>query len=148
MIIAIFSDLHDNLKNWKKLNKFLKEKDIKTLLFAGDLTKQSTFKQIKKDFQHEIFFVSGNADLFVSKELPESRIIEIENTKIAISHFSSNFKKENNDYDFCFYGHTHKPWIKKHKNTYFINPGSLDDPNFSSFALLNTNNKYINLQKL
>ncbi len=150
MLIAIFSDLHDNLNNWQKFYTYLKKEKIKVLFFTGDLTSKSTFKAIKKDFKHKVFFVSGNADLFTSKDLPEVQSIEIKNLNIALTHFPFKAKELsiNSNFDFIFYGHTHKPWINRVKNTYLINPGSLNEIIKPTFAILNTKNKIIKLQTL
>lgn len=150
MKIAIFSDLHDNLNNWQKFYSFINKEKIKLIFFVGDLTNKLTYQQIKKDFNYKIFFVSGNADLFSSPDLPEKQIIEINNLKIALTHLPDKAKKlcKNNNFDFVFYGHTHRPWINKINNTYLINPGSLNKTIRPTFAILNTKNKNINLKTL
>ena len=150
MKIAIFSDLHDNLNNWQKFYNYINKEKIKLILFTGDLTSQSSFKRIKRDFKDKVFFVSGNADLFTSSELPEIQSIEIDNLKIALTHLPTKAKElsNNNNFDFIFYGHTHKPWIDKINKTYLVNPGSLNELINPTFAILNTLNKNIKLISL
>lgn len=150
MKIIIFSDLHDNIENWKKLHKHLKKENIKNLIFLGDLCKEETLKRIKNDYKHKLYLVKGNADLYKDYKIKEQEFIDINNVKIAFCHFPDKAKliALNNDLDFVFYGHTHTPWLEKIKNTYLINPGNLNDQVFSTFALLNLNNKNIELKKL
>ncbi len=161
MLIAIFSDLHDNLDNLKLFQKQIKELNIKTLVFTGDLTNNNTLETVANDFKNTIYLVSGNADLYDTKilnkyphlkHLGESDIITINDLKIGLSHFPEIAKKiiqRNNDkLDFVFCGHTHKPNLEKINNCYLVNPGNLNDTISPTFAILNTKNKYIQLKNL
>ncbi len=161
MLIAIFSDLHDNLDNLKLFQKQVKELNIKTLIFTGDLTNNITLETVANDFKNIIYLVSGNADLYDLKLLKkyshlkylgESNIITIDNLKIGLSHFPEIAKElipeNNNNLDFIFYGHTHKPNLEKINDCYLVNPGNLNDTISPTFAILNTKNKYIQLKNL
>ncbi len=161
MLIAIFSDLHDNLNNLKLFQKKIKELNIKTLIFVGDLTNNNTLETLANDPKNTIYLVSGNADLYDTellkkyshlKHLGESDIITIDNLKIGLSHFPKIAKEliQRNNYklDFIFYGHTHKPNLEKINDCYLVNPGNLNDTISPTYATLNTKNKYIQLKNL
>jgi len=161
MLIAIFSDLHDNLNNWHLFIKKINQLNIKILLFLGDLTSNETLKIIGNDFKHTIYLVSGNADLYNNntlkkyphlKHLGESNIITIDNLNIGLSHFPKLAKeliyKNKKKLDFVFYGHSHKPYLEIINNTYLVNPGNLNDLISPTFVLLNTNNKHIKLKRI
>ncbi len=161
MLIAIFSDLHDNINNLKIFQEKVKELNIKTLIFTGDLTNNDTLESLATNFKNTIYLVSGNADLYDIelfkkyshlKHLGEKNTININKINIGLSHFpeiaKELIKEKNNNLDFVFYGHTHRPNLEKINNCYLINPGNLNDSISPTFAVLNTNNKYIQLKNL
>ncbi len=147
--IAIISDSHDNIPNLEKFSNYCKKNKIKTLLHCGDVTSLETFNYIQDSFNGDIHAVRGNADMFT---LDKKKIIEIDSLKIALAHHkeivASLMTKENN-LDFAFYGHSHKPWIEKFNNTYLANPGSLAGMGYKAvFATLDTKTKKLELQLL
>lgn len=158
MLIAIFSDLHDNLSNLSLFIKKINKLDIKNLIFTGDLTNNDTLEILANSFKDTIYLVQGNADLYDIrlfkkyshlKYLGENNIITIDKINIGLSHFPEIAKKLiNKNLDFVFYGHTHRPNLEKINNCYLINPGNLNNPFSPTFAILNTNNKYIQLKNL
>lgn len=161
MLIAIASDLHDNLANWKIFNNYLKKQDITSLLFCGDLCSNESLQIIRKDFEGKIFFIAGNAELYNFSEVENIKNtkffghcgqIEIDKIKIALIHEpyrKEKLLKESPPFDFIFYGHTHKPWIEQIDSTLIVNPGTLGGLYYkASFAILNTKNKKIELKIL
>ena len=161
MLIAIASDLHDNLANWQIFNNYLNEQGITTLLFCGDLCNSETLQHIRQEFSGKIYFIAGNQELYdlqKVKNLKNSEflgrygIIEIENIKIGLIHepyYKENLLKESDRLDYIFYGHTHKPWIADDNSLIIANPGTLGGLLYrASFALLNTKNKKLELKIL
>jgi len=159
MKIAILSDSHDNLKILEKFLAFCKKKKIKTIIHCGDITNPDTLNFIRENFKGEIFVSLGNADLkekilslknrlsgvFIFEELGE---IEIDNLKIGFCHSPDQLNEliQKKEYDFFFFGHTHKPSMKKFGNCYLVNPGNLANLYFQpTFAILNTKTKKIEL---
>lgn len=147
--IAIISDSHDNIPNLEKFLEYCKKNKIKTLLHCGDITSLETFNYIQDHFDGDIYAVRGNADMFTLNKI---QIIEIASLKIAMSHHKETavrlMTKENNP-DFIFYGHSHKPWIEKFENAYLANPGSLAGMGYkAAFAILDTKTKKIELKIL
>ena len=81
--------------------------------------------------------------------------IEIDNKKIAFTHFPSQAKKlaKKGKYDLVFYGHTHKPWIQQisnlRKSTLLVNPGNLCGVFYKpSFAVYDTEKQGLSLIRL
>lgn len=124
MKIAIISDTHDNLANIKKIIEWLKKEKIELILHCGDISNQNTLNEMKRLFGGEIKFVRGNAD-FDLKDIPEVGEVELENGKIAFTHFSDKAYSlaESGKYNLVFYGHTHRPWEEK----IFVYPKSADE---------------------
>ena len=161
MLIAIASDLHDNLANWQIFNDYLKKQGITTLLFCGDLCTSESLQHIRENFEGEIFFIAGNAELYDFSEaenLENAKFfgsygqIEIDKIKIGLIHEPSHKSKLIRDFgpfDFIFYGHTHKPWLKQEGTTLVANPGTLGGVYYrASFAILDTKTKKIELKIL
>jgi len=147
--IAIISDSHDNMPNIEKFLNYCKENKIKTLLHCGDITSLQTWNYIQDNFDGKIHAVMGNADMF---DMQKKQIIEIDAIKIGFAHHKEMtvrlMTKENN-LDFAFYGHSHKPWIEKIGNTFLANPGSLAGMGYkAAFAILDTKNKKLELKLL
>jgi len=159
MKIAILSDSHDNIKNLEKTLAFCKKKKIKKIIHCGDITKAETLNFIKDNFKGEIFVSLGNADLkeeilFLKENLEGVSIfenlgeIEINNLKIGFCHFPNDLNEliQKKEYDFFFFGHTHKPSLKKNKKCYLVNPGNSANLYFQpTFAILDTKSKKLNL---
>lgn len=161
MKIAIISDGHDHLD---KLNDFLdysKKNKIKKIIHLGDVCKKEYLETLSKNFPGEIFLVRGNADIYEPEQISHLLNIKyygdlgeimIDKIKIAFVHEPSKIKlliKTTESYNFIFHGHTHKPWLKKDKETIIANPGNLSGIRyFPTFAVLDTSNKNLELKIL
>lgn len=139
MKIAIISDTHDNLENLKRVLEKIKKERVNIILHCGDVASKETLKFLFQNFKGRVYLVLGNMDkdygldkenlkefsqLEFSSDIKE---IEIENKKIAFCHrpeIAQNLAKSQK-YDYVFYGHTHKPWMKNIGQTKLINPGNV-----------------------
>lgn len=151
MLIAIVSDIHDNLANLKKFLDFCKKKKIKFILICGDTGNDDTLESIYATFNGEIFVCLGNADNLKSKTFSDWGKAEIGGLKIAFSHFPEKAKElaQSQNYDFVFFGHTHKPWLEKIGQCFLANPGNLAGLYYkASFATLDTKTKELKLKIL
>lgn len=161
MRVAIFSDLHDNLPNLNLFLNWVNKNKIDNLIFCGDLASADTLKELAAGFKKDIFIVGGNADSFYKKEVAQFKNItynqeklefKLDNKKIIIVHKPTDLRKylaEDNSFDFAFYGHTHKPWIKQEDGVIVANPGTLKEYlGRSSFATLDTKNGKLELKIL
>ncbi|MDZ7798917.1 MAG: YfcE family phosphodiesterase [Patescibacteria group bacterium] len=159
MKIAILSDLHDNYKSWQIINKNLKEGEIKTIFFCGDLAAPSMLKKMIEEFEGKIYMVYGNvADQETEKELADKSDkvnhygdlaeFELNGKKIAMIHFSDKAKElaSSHKYDLVCFGHNHAKSFEKNGDTYLLNPGTAGGmfqyPSFAIFDLENMTNKF------
>lgn len=162
MMIAIISDIHDNLFNLKKfLNWSIKNK-VEKIICCGDLSNATTLQFLATNFGGDIFLVNGNAETYEKKDVmkyknikfyEETGVINIKNINFGLCHQVYKAKKiikeTKNKIDFIFYGHSHKPWLEKVNNIFMANPGNLADILYpASFAILNTKNKKLELKIL
>ncbi len=129
MKLGIISDTHDNQEATKKAVEFFKNREIKTLIHAGDIIAPFTAKLLK-DF--EIYAVFGNNDgerflLSRTINIKDFQYIEIANRRIAVYHGTLENITEalikSEEYDVVVTGHTHRALIEKHGKTLHINPG-------------------------
>lgn len=147
MKVAIISDTHGNVANFKKVVKWLNSQNIKLILHAGDIGSLESLKESLEDFGGEFFGVLGNMDkdykILIDEynKIPRVKIkedtleTEVEGKRIAINHLPHKAKQlaESGKYDFVFYGHTHRPCLVRRilgegggrKECLLINPGEL-----------------------
>ncbi len=156
MKIAIISDTHDNLQNLRVFFDFAKKEDIEAIIHCGDTAHGETLEEILKNFSGRIFLSFGNMDfreefeifkknerLKIFKEFGEA---EIGGIKIGFCHFPELAMKRCAEYDYVFYGHTHKPWLEKIGYCFLANPGNLAGQYFAaSFAVLDTGANHLSL---
>lgn len=138
MKIAIISDTHGNVANFKKVVAWLNKENISLILHCGDIGSPESLEESIADFKGNIYGVLGNMDkdykidleryqkpnVKICEELTE---IEIQEKRIAIIHRPDKIKElaEGGKYDFVFYGHTHKPWEERIGQCRVINPGEV-----------------------
>lgn len=162
MKIAIFSDSHDDWQNLKQFLSYCDQQKINTILFCGDLANKETLEYLTANFSGQIFMVGGNADFFDSREVKkypniiyEEKILrcEINQRKIIAVHkpteLMAALSASEEQFDFAFCGHTHRPDLKKKRQTIVANPGTLNGPvSQASFAVLDMETKKLELKIL
>jgi hypothetical protein len=162
MKIAIISDTHGNVANFKKVVNWLKKEKIDTILHCGDIGDPQSLKESLINFDGEFLGVLGNMDKDFKIELKEyqnsrtrvmEEILETEfgGKKIAVIHKPEPAEKlaESGKYDLVFYGHTHRPWEDKIGNCRIINPGELAGQiNKPTFAVYDTDTNKLELKIL
>src|ERR1035441_7663655 len=62
MLIAIISDIHDNIPNLKKVLDYCAQNSVEKIICCGDLASQETLDFLCDNFSGEIFFTFGNMD--------------------------------------------------------------------------------------
>ena len=129
MKIIIISDTHTD--DIKELAPVLIEEitGADAVLHAGDVVGNNLIKELKK-LNRNVYAVAGNMDK-PTKLLPVKRELVFDGIKIGLAHGGgSPFGLENRllylfeEADIIVYGHTHKPFVGKIADIYFINPGS------------------------
>jgi putative phosphoesterase len=155
MKVAIVSDTHGNMANFRKAVDWIKKENISVILHAGDIGSLESLKESLAGFEGEFFGVFGNMDKYykISGVKIEEEILEreIDGKKIAITHKPEDAKKlaESGKYDLVFYGHTHKPWEERVGSCRMINPGELAGQFYKpSFAVFDTATNKLELKIL
>ena len=127
MKIAVISDTHGNVANFRKVVGWINKENIRVILHCGDIGNPESLKESLEDFTGEFFGVLGNMDIDYKilideyNKVPQAKIeeeifkTEIDNKKIAITHKPERARTlaESGYFDLVFYGHTHKPWEEK-----------------------------------
>lgn len=165
MRLAIIADIHDNLANLAKVLKWSKVEKTDKLICLGDLTTTETITYLATNFDGEIFVVQGNCEIYSSSifsqyqnltDLGTGKNISLDNLLIGCCHepenidklFSSSQPAEQRP-NFIFYGHTHKPWLKKQDQINIINPGNVAGVfHQATFAVLDTVTHQLDLKIL
>jgi len=166
-MLAIISDIHDNLPNLKKALSYCKNNNITTLACCGDISDGETLEYLAKNFPHTIYVTLGNMEIFTDQDLKkypniisfgkEGGAFKYKNKNIGICHEPrkiDNLAKKDNP-DIIFYGHTHIPWEEKReveigdnkekKIFHIVNPGNVSNtrhqPTFATYDPDNNNPK-------
>jgi len=162
MLIAIISDIHDNLANLEKCLKWCQKNKVIKIICLGDVTTIETIHSLAHNFSGEIFLVKGNGEIYEENELNNYKnityygkigLFEIEKIKIGICHkqqdITNLIQTSPKKIDFIFYGHSHKPWLEKQKNIIIINPGNLAGIfHQATFAIMDIETKKVELKIL
>jgi len=164
MKIAIVSDTHDNLPNFKKAVDWIKKEKINTIIHCGDIFKAETIKESLVDYKGKIHLIFSPADADFSKipqdsfkNLPRVKVYEkfgelkVDGKEIAFCHFPEIATElaNNQKYDLVFYGHTHKPWEEKIGKTRLVNPGNIANILYKpTFAVYETKTDKLELKIL
>jgi hypothetical protein len=157
MLIAIISDIHNNLERLDSCLKKISSLSVETIICCGDIDNLETLKKLAASFTGQLFVVRGNSDNYPDDiSLPRTTLykdfasINIDGVKIGFCHEpkkippSDILKKE--VFDFVFYGHTHKPWIEKQQGVYIANPGTAGGIFYPpTFAVLDSKKKNLEL---
>ncbi len=156
MKIAIISDLHDNEAYLDRFLKWTKANKIEKIFACGDLCNQNSFDKLTSEFSGQIWSAIGNGDSFQSNELTKDNIhiaprsgitFKSGEINIGLCHEPKYIKNLlASQPDFIFYGHTHRPDLKKAGMTIIANPGTLGGWQYpSSFAVLDSQTRELQL---
>lgn len=127
MIIGIISDTHGLLRQEVKDNL----SDCNLIIHGGDIGKLNVIEELEKITKIE--FIKGNCDKGDEfKNTPETKIINVDNSKIYIVHDISkvDIDLEKEQIDIVIYGHSHKSDVYSKNNILYINPGSVGPRRF------------------
>ncbi len=158
MVIALMSDLHDNVVAWNSIVAMLKQMKIERLINCGDTCAPDMLKDMATTFSGQIDTVYGNVadrelEMSVVKTLNnvthygDAGTIEIDEKKIFFNHFPKEAEAaaKTGNYDLVCHGHTHlkrwEPFDKLRANIHqcmILNPGTAGGMfQYPSFAILN-----------
>lgn len=150
MKVAIISDIHDNLVNFKKCLDWCQAEKIETIICCGDITNSETLKYLSDNFSSDIYIIKGNMEIYGESEIEKYRnikylgrygIFELTGKKIGVCHEPEFINKvlDTGECDVVFYGHTHQPWTEDRSGVKIYNPGTLGGVfNKATFAFWDT----------
>ncbi|MDA8432052.1 MAG: metallophosphoesterase [Nitrospiraceae bacterium] len=132
MLIGVISDTHDNMPQIDKAVDLFNARKVGHVIHAGDFTSPFTFR-ILKNLDAAFTGVFGNNDgdkLLLSKMsggrvFPQPHTFQLAEKRIVVihEHHIAEALADSGHYDLVIYGHTHKPVVKKMKETLVVNPG-------------------------
>lgn len=137
MLIAILSDIHDNIWNLEKVLPQLEEAEA--LLFCGDFCAPFTLEMMADGFSGPVHCVFGNndGDAFLLSHIarqadnvtlyPQMGELELGGRKMAFIHYPyiASGLAASGKYDVVFSGHTHEHTVAKVGSTLWVNPGEV-----------------------
>jgi uncharacterized protein len=137
MLIAVLSDIHDNLWKLDAALPFLRDCDV--MICCGDLCSPFIIDELAQGFPKDVHIVFGNndADLFritgKLKKFPNVHLhgelceIELGGKRFAVNHFDYLARPiaKSGLYDVVCFGHNHEFEITRYEQTLAINPGAI-----------------------
>lgn len=156
MIIAIVSDIHDNIWQLEKVSQEIKQQGAEVVVFCGDFCAPFTLKQLADNFAGPVHVVWGNNDgdkwlltviateagnVTLHGELAE---IEVAGQKVGANHYPAIGRRlaERGAYDLVCYGHDHQAHIEQVGQTVLVNPGEVMGRfGKSTFAIYDTESR-------
>ena len=137
MLIAVLSDIHDNI--WKLEEALKGLLQAEELIFCGDFCAPFTLKQIADSFPGPVHVVFGNNDgdkLLLSRVATkagnvtlhgEFAELELGGRRIAATHYPAIAVglAASERYDLVCCGHSHRVAEERVRDTLLINPGEV-----------------------
>lgn len=150
MLLAVISDLHDNLAAWHLLLREFSARDIATIINCGDTCAPAMLQEMSTSFPGKIQTVFGNVadrkhEAEVVKDLPnvthygDQGDVTLDGQRIHFNHLPkiAEAKAASGDYDLVCYGHTHLKRWEKIGSSYILNPGTAGGMfQYPSFAIV------------
>lgn len=159
MLIGIISDTHDDMASIKKAVQILNDRGASRIIHAGDIVSPFTF-EVFRDLKGDFTGIFGNndGDRLLLREKSGNNIhnqpliLNIDKKKIIVVHepFIVDELAESGHFDIVIYGHTHKPDIRRVRDTLIINPGKVAvlHKGRSTLAILNARSMDVDLVEL
>jgi putative phosphoesterase len=138
MLLAVFSDTHDNRNSIRKALGLARGRGAEEILHCGDLTSASVVPMFQG---RTLQYVSGNMDrdaaeiraavdrLGAGSSCGEELHLERDGLRIALLHGHRAERLaaaiQSGKYDFVFRGHTHRRRDERIGRTRVVNPGAL-----------------------
>jgi uncharacterized protein len=137
MKIGVLSDTHGRVENTQAAIHLLRERGVELILHCGDIDSPATVRLFTDVVTH---FAFGNWDLEAAKLRSAIRDIggvchadmgqiELAGKRIAWLHGHVRGQRHrlevSQEWDFVFYGHSHKAEVHRSGRTLVLNPGAL-----------------------
>ena len=139
MKIGVFSDVHDNIDNLRKLLAMFAKRGVKTLIFCGDFCSPIPVREMGA-FEGKVFCVFGNGDgdrftMLKVTQTDSTNVIlhgeyadlSFDGVRVAVTHypFYAEALARTGDYQAVFSGHTHALHEERIGDCLWLNPGEV-----------------------
>ena len=137
MLVAVLSDVHDNIWNLEKALAELTEAEA--LIFCGDLCAPFSLEMLAEGFSGPVHVVLGNNDgdllmlSAIASRVPNVSLytmlgrLNMNGREIAFTHYPALAEElvSSGRYDAVFSGHTHRYQHQRQGRTLWVNPGEV-----------------------
>jgi putative phosphoesterase len=160
MIIAVFSDSHDNIWNLRKALEMAAAEQASMLIHCGDHCAPFVLAELA-EFKGEVHCIFGNVDgdKYLMTEFAYTKFsnlhlhgdlgeLEIEGRKLAFVHNPKMARAlaATGEYQAVFFGHSHEHSVERIRECLLVNPGEIMGRiNAPSFCLYDTHKDNITL---
>ncbi len=139
MILAVFSDSHDNIWNLRLALQRAAQERADMLIHCGDFCAPFVFAELA-EFEGQVHCIFGNVDgdRYLMTDFADNKFsninlhgdlgeIEVEGCKLAFVHNPKLARglAATGDYQAVFYGHSHEQQINRVGKCLLVNPGEL-----------------------
>lgn len=150
MVIAVMSDLHDNVTAWRVIAKYLEKNTIPFLINCGDTCAPAMLKEMSGTYAGHIDTVFGNVadkelEAKIVTSLPnvthhgEHGLVTLGGRRIFFNHYPARAEEValSGDVDLACHGHTHLKRWEQRGQAWLLNPGTAGGMfQYPSFAVL------------
>lgn len=158
MLIAILSDIHDNIWKLGEATRLIRDSGVERVLFCGDFCAPFTLKQLAEECHGPVDVVWGNNDgdqwllTTIAGQCENVTLhgqfaeLEIQELKIAVNHYPEIARPlaHGGNYDLVCYGHDHIAHSETIGQTILLNPGEIMGRfGKSTFAIFDTTTRHI-----
>jgi hypothetical protein len=139
MVIAVLSDVHDNIWNLADALRQVRVAGAEVLLFCGDFCAPFTLTQMGQGFFGPVHCVLGNNDgdprLLLHNALAAGNVtlhgqyaeLTLDGRRVAVNHYPDIAQRlaESGQFDLVCYGHNHLARVEQVGATVLANPGEV-----------------------
>jgi putative phosphoesterase len=139
MVIAVLSDIHDNIWNLAEALRAIQETGAEALIFCGDFCAPFTLTQLGKEFPGPVHAVLGNNDGDPRLLLQNAQAagnatlygqyveLALGGRRIAVNHYPEIAQRlaQGDQFDLVCYGHDHQARVERVGKTVLANPGEV-----------------------
>ncbi|HRX02995.1 MAG TPA: YfcE family phosphodiesterase [Anaerolineae bacterium] len=139
MLIAVMSDVHDNVWNLADALEKIRSAGASALIFCGDFCAPFTLLQIGQGFAGAVHCVFGNNDgdprLLMRNAAAAGNVtihgqyaeLELGGRRIAVNHYPEIARRlvQSGQFDLVCYGHDHQALVELVGDSVLANPGEI-----------------------
>jgi hypothetical protein len=139
MVIAVLSDIHDNIWNLANALEQVQAAGAEVLIFCGDFCAPFTLTQIGQGFSGPVHCVLGNNDgdprLLLQNAQAAGNVtlhgqyaeLTLEGRRVAVNHYPEIAHRlaESGQFDLICYGHNHLGRVEQVGASVLANPGEV-----------------------